>query len=643
MRRKPTLDAIAMWSLLGQGLLFALTPAAWAQENSGVTWEAQASPFQLNFRQSDRLLTSQRIGAAGAGSRLSYRLNDGTSHSLTNLISTETIPNGTAYSVATDEPTRTARVAVTQTPRGARVEWTFSRSNDIAQVFEALSASLSEHFLGTGARAQYVDLQRKVTPLKVHFVDAPLAGDCNETHLPMPFFFSNAGYGIYLDTPNIGRIAFPGATPKSDPVLCKPDADPAQLISANDRTQIAIKAQQLAYEVYAGSPESILTSFTAIAGRMKLPPIEQFALYKWRDQVAGAAEVLDDITQMKRRNLPIGSVILDNPWEQKLKRPLLPLNQVCNGTFLFDPTGFPDPKGLIDAVHAQGVRFVLWVSPFVFPLFNVPQCPTLNYGARNLINPKTQYSGTLGKRDVDLTGATAVQIYKNKLRPIFQLGVDGVKGDRGDESDFEPLQLRGGPGVALHNPYPYLFAKATTEVLQETRGDNWTTIFRSGFTPSPTVLNGIWAGDQLAFFSGLQQAIRKGLTSSVSGYPIWGSDVGGYLGSPLTPTSELFIRWMQLGAISPILEVGGTGRQAKFWNYGDTVVEQFRKFATLHYELFPYHYQLTTQSVATGVPILRPLGFQYPQDETAWQKELEVMVGPHMLAAPITIPSPNLI
>jgi alpha-D-xyloside xylohydrolase len=73
------------------------------------------------------------------------------------------------------------------------------------------------------------------------------------------------------------------------------------------------------------------------------------------------------------------------------------------------------------------------------------------------------------------------------------------------------------------------------------------------------------------------------------------------------------------------------------------VVEQFRKFATLHYELFPYHYQLTTQSVATGVPILRPLGFQYPQDETAWQKELEVMVGPHILAAPITIPSPNLI
>jgi alpha-D-xyloside xylohydrolase len=176
MRRKPTLVAIAKWSLLGQGLLLALTPASWAQGNSGVTWEAQASPFQLSFRQSDRLLTSQRIGAAGAGSRLSYRLNDGTSHSLTNLISTETIPNRIAYSVATDEPNRTARVAVTQTPRGARVEWTFSGSNDIAQVFEALSASLSEHFLGTGARAQYVDLQRKVTPLKVHFVDAPLAG-----------------------------------------------------------------------------------------------------------------------------------------------------------------------------------------------------------------------------------------------------------------------------------------------------------------------------------------------------------------------------------------------------------------------------------------------------------------------------------
>jgi alpha-D-xyloside xylohydrolase len=207
MGGKPTNNAIVKWCLLCQGFLLTLTPASWAQGNSVVAWQAQASPFQLSFYQGDRQLTNQSIGSAGPGSRLSYRLNDGTSHSLTNLIGTETIANGTAYSVATDEPNRTARVAVTQTQRGTRVEWTFSRSDDIAQVFEAFSANLSEHFLGTGARAQYVDLQRKVTPLKVHFVDATLSGECNETYLPMPFFFSNAGYGIYLDTPNIDRLA----------------------------------------------------------------------------------------------------------------------------------------------------------------------------------------------------------------------------------------------------------------------------------------------------------------------------------------------------------------------------------------------------------------------------------------------------
>jgi alpha-D-xyloside xylohydrolase len=145
--------------------------------------------------------------------------------------------------------------------------------------------------------------------------------------------------------------------------------------------------------------------------------------------------------------------------------------------------------------------------------------------------------------------------------------------------------------------------------------------------------------------------LRDELGASASGLPVVGSDVGGYSsglvsdlssdsGSTTTdrafPSSSLFVRWAQLGAISPLMEVGGRGRQEQFWNeYDGATVDAFRRAAVLHYELFPYFYELARRAAATGVPILRPLGFSFPDDEEAWAHELEMMVGPDILAAPV--------
>jgi len=134
----------------------------------------------------------------------------------------------------------------------------------------------------------------------------------------------------------------------------------------------------------------------------------------------------------------------------------------------------------------------------------------------------------------------------------------------------------------------------------------------------------------------LREVIRSGL--SASGYPVWGSDIGGYSnrGSLLTP--ELFARWAQFGAISPVFEVGGLGLSSHFWDFGLKTVDVFRQASLLHYELVPYFYDLSRKASATGVPIVRPLGFQYPSDEASWSNDLEFMVGPSMLAAPVAEP-----
>jgi alpha-D-xyloside xylohydrolase len=150
-------------------------------------------------------------------------------------------------------------------------------------------------------------------------------------------------------------------------------------------------------------------------------------------------------------------------------------------------------------------------------------------------------------------------------------------------------------------------------------------------------LNGVWAGDQPGTFTGLRAAIRMAQTAGVSGFPIWGSDIGGYHSAGLTP--EVFVRWAQFAAVTPIFEVGGVGQNARFWTFGPRTVELFRRAAELHYELFPHLYELARRAARTGLPIVRPLALDQPADDRSWSADLEFLVGGDLLVAPVAAAS----
>ena len=308
---------------------------------------------------------------------------------------------------------------------------------------------------------------------------------------------------------------------------------------------------------------------------------------------------------------------------------------------------------------------MLWVAPFVRDPEGT-SCPPHGYPAGSFVegenfaerlpSPLQRFSAP-PPLDIDLTNPAAVAHFEARLRRVFALGVDAIKGDRGDETDFERSRFHAGPGRLWHNRYPVLYARAATRALRASGRDsrNVFSIFRAGSTGTPRATTGMWAGDQEMTLEGLRQAIRLGLSTSVSGLAIWGSDVGGYLGkvSDLAadpagaPTSEdvlpsagTLVRWAQFGAVSPVMELGGRGLQQKFWeNYEEPVVEAIRDAVVLHYELFPHHYELARRAARTGVPILRPLGYQDITDGGAWENELEFFVGSNLLAAPIADPA----
>jgi alpha-D-xyloside xylohydrolase len=362
-----------------------------------------------------------------------------------------------------------------------------------------------------------------------------------------------------------------------------------------DRAEVCVQTPGLDERLYVGSLSQTLVDYEADTGRPTVPPPSELALIKWRDVVTGADQVLEDVSRLQAAKIPIGWVLVDNPWE------------ACNGQLTFDPNRFPDPAGLIRAVHARGVRFMLWVSPLA-------TCSD-GYASRPIGDPSHQV--------LDLRNPAVFAEFQRRIEALAALGVDGVKADRGDENDLSSL------GPTLTNDYPLLFQRAVMGGLPPGAA----AIFRAGTVGSQAVVPGMWAGDQPQEYIGLQRAIVSGQTAAMSGFPTWGSDIGGYA-TPPADDAELFVRWAQLGAVSPVMEVGGTGPNATPWTLGQTAMDGLHDAAVLHYELFPYLYGL----LQARRPVLRPLGYGYPADPGSWSATYELLVGPDLLASPVTGP-----
>ena len=543
----------------------------------GLSLKVDTNPFRLTLVKDGKTLVAEDEDA-----RLRYQVRPtGNQYSLTKVLSSE----GNVYEVATSEPGRTATVTLRRGTSGFHVAVRFHPATNVEQVYDAFVTAKGDHFLGGGERGGPVDLRGQVLPVKVSYV-------CS--YAPVPYFASSAGWGVRIATPGVSALAFPGSSGGGG---CRFGDEPQCTFPAlTERAEVCVRANRLEEDLYAGDFAHTLSAYLRDSGRPVVPPPSELALIKWRDVYDGPAQVLDDIARLRAAKVPIGWVLVDNPWES------------CVGTLVFDKRRFPDPRELIRQVHARGVQLMLWVSP-------KSQCG-IGYARAELL-------GNIADQDeVDLTQRRVVEVYQALLRRLSMLGVDGVKADRGDEVDVE---ARSG---SLQNYYPLLYARTVLGAFPP----HTPAIFRAAAMGSQRIVPGIWAGDQEGTWADFQKAIRAGLSAGMSGFPTWGSDVGGYHSAALT--GDLFARWAQLGAVSPVLEVGGQGPNATPWTLGPAAMQALREAAVLHYELFPYLYGLLERRQ----PVLRPLGYALPGNEQAWKAEFELLVGPDLLAAPVTGP-----
>ena len=443
-----------------------------------------------------------------------------------------------------------------------------------------------------------------------------------------PFYHSSNGYGLFVNTSCYGyfdiggivkdRLRFTFNTPgKSDNIL--------------------------EYYIFCGpSHDEILDQYTEITGRPFVPPKWAFNHWRWRDVHEEMIEVLDgstingqvveDIIKYEELEIPVGNYWIDRPWTP---------GDHGFAEFSFDPVRFPNAKDMIDSLNDRGYHLMLWGAPFAWGWEKGQN------GYESIING---YYTKGDLKHIDFTNPEAFEWWKNKIKNfVAEYNISGWKLDRGDEdqpSFWWDRYFNGLNGAQMRNLYPVLYQKCYYEAMNEVWGNDFVNIARAGWSGSQKYVI-IWAGDTrgseergdklVSTDLGLRSVILSQLHCSFMGFPIWGSDTGGFIEFR---DREVFARWLQFSAFSTIMEIGGRGSHAP-WdmptepNYDQKMIDIYKTYVQLHHDLADYIYENAEEAGKTGRPIARPLVFDYPDDPKVRDMWDEYMFGPDILVAPI--------
>ena len=378
-------------------------------------------------------------------------------------------------------------------------------------------------------------------------------------------------------------------------------------------------------------PSDVLARYADLTGHPPMPP--PWTLGVWKTAIGGQARVLAEAQRLRRMHIPVSVIWTYDAVDEAVK-----LGWPYPNFARIPPGTYPDLPGFTSALHEEGFKVLGYLAPeftrsrpgFAFPA-------THGY----FVHGSGGHISLL-----DLTDPAARAWWEGNERQILStLGFDGWLLDLGDRLPPDARFFNGRDAADMANRYPLLLAQAAKDVVRTVKPDGLF-VMRSGFAGVQSLQPAVWAGDQRANWSasqGLPAAISAGLSWGIAGAPFWGSDIGGYLdgGLPQSQQEELWMRWLEFGAFSPIMrdQLGNMGYGAIYlWSNASTEAA-FKFYAQLHQALFPYLYSAARTAHLTGLPIMRHLFLAYPHDPRVYGLNDEYLLGPDLLVAPIITPA----
>jgi alpha-D-xyloside xylohydrolase len=521
----------------------------------------------------------------------------------------------------------------------------------------------NEHFYGFGEKFNSLDQAGKVVSI-LTFDNPGNKGD--RSYKVAPWFISTRGYGFHLDS-----------TARS---LFDMRVETGRYTVTNEVGTLRVNV------VYGPALTDVLSRYTGYTGRPPLPPAWAFGPWISSDIWRDGGEVRYAVETFRRRGIPVSGFVFDSPWEVAYNDFKFNIGDAQNTQFGHPGTfegkshaGFATVPELMTFLARSGLKAICWMTPFVNVRSNdegvrgqnlaeaMPDKKEARFFVRNrqtgqaLVVPWWKGMGS----PVDFTSQAARDWLTDRLKDLLraslvhtksgtETAIGGFKTDDGESGNGTNTYIpddaeysNGQSGKEFVNGYCLEYLKTIDSVL----GRNGILFARAGYTGTQA-FPGCWAGDNEPNFgeeNGLPSVIVAGLSAAMSGYAVWGHDVGGYQNHNFSPVSpaDLFIRWTQFGCFSPIMQMhrqvdGGNLRQYP-WGYadgGETIdnnraLDNFRFYANLHTRLFPYLYTYAKQSSETGLPILRPLVLIHPDDPRVVPVRHTYYFGADLLVAPI--------
>ncbi len=444
--------------------------------------------------------------------------------------------------------------------------------------------------------------------------------------VPIQWLIGTGGWAMFIHHP-LGAFDLTGKEGKLTPrVPDRPESSVAGALAGSEHGALPIDV----FIVGAREPAQVMAEYARLTGKPELPPLWSFGYQQSHRTLAGPDEINWVARTMREKKLPcdtliyLGTGFTPSGWNTN------------NGEFTWHPKNFPEPKKMIDELHAQNFKVVL---------HTVIEGRKLTGTIADACIAAPLPSGRTP--DGKWPDNRQVSCYWPVHKTLYDAGIDGWWPDQGDGLDATSRLAR---------------IRMYYEGSQQLRPNQRVfALHRNGHAGMQRYAGFLWSGDVYTTWETLKVHVPVAVNTGLTGIPWWGTDIGGFVPTK-EYTGELHVRWFQFGAFCPLFRAHGRTWHLRLpwgWNTGElghnevanytggagnpdlselrnAEVEPIcKKYLELRYRMMPYLYSAVRETHETGLPVMRALWLHYPDDATAVARGDEFLWGRDVLVAPV--------
>ncbi len=473
-----------------------------------------------------------------------------------------------------------------------------------AYLREQLSLDVGESIYGLG---------EKFTPFvkngqRVDMWNADGGTSSDQSYKCIPFFLSSNRYGVFVNS--------------SDYVSFEVGSDTVSSVS------FTLPGERLEYFIFGGDTiTEVLQNYTALTGKPALPPAWSFGLWLTTSFTTTYDEstITSFINGMAERKIPLQVFHFDCFWMREFRW--------CD--FQWDTRQFPEPEAMLGRLQKDyGLQVCVWINPYIGQ-----QSALFDEGAEKGYFLHTKDGGIFqcdlwqpGMALVDFTNPDACRWYAEKLRRLCEMGVDCFKTDFGERIPTDVVYHNGANPVGMHNYYTQLYNQTVFDVLKEFYGESKACLFARSATAGGQQFPVHWGGDCSATYPSMAETLRGGLSLTASGFGFFSHDISGF---EATATPDIYKRWCAFGLLSSHSRLHGNSSYRVPWLFDEEACDVLRHFTNLKGKMMPYLYAEAVRTHETGVPMMRAMVIDFPEDRNCHPLDRQYMLGESLLCAPV--------